>query len=214
MKTQVLGIILLVGVLAFVSCQKEEDNSIPTPALMVDPPQGPVSTTFTFDASQSFDDQDPASMLEVRWDWDADGRWDTEWTTEKVAVYSFGTCCDHPVKLEVRDSEGWSNMTRANVNVYRDSIPPVALFVVKNVGSQVGNQKIFDASPTFAASPESTGLRFRWDYNGDGLYDTDYSSDHSSNYTFDMGGKYAVTLEVINSLSLTDTYTVEINITD
>jgi PKD repeat protein len=214
MKTQVLGIILLVGVLAFVSCQKEEDNSIPIPALMVDPPEGSVSTTFTFDATQSYDDQDPAEMLEVRWDWNADGRWDTEWSTEKVAEFNFETCCDHPVKMEIRDSQGWSNMTKTSVKVHKDSIPPQAFFIVINVGSQIGHQKRFDASQTLKNSPESTGMRFRWDFDGDNQWDTDYSVSTETNYTYPNAGVYTVTLEVINSLSLTDTYSREVIVAD
>ena len=214
MKTQVLGIILLVGILAFVSCQKEEENSIPTPALIVDPPEGAVSTTFTFDATQSTDEQDPSYMLEVRWDWDADGRWDTEWTTEKVAEFSFGSCSEHPVKLEIRDTEGWSNIAKAVVKVHPDSIPPTAQFIVRDPSGQVGNQKQFDASPTVNASPYSTGLRYRWDFDGDMEWDTPYSPLELVTYDYDVLGSVTVTMEAINSLSLTDTFSVEIFISN
>lgn len=212
MKTQVLGMILLVGVLAFVSCQKEEDNTIPIPALLVDPPEGTVSTTFTFDASQSYDDQDPASMLEVRWDWDADGRWDTEWTTEKVAEFNFASCCDHPVKMEIRDSEGWSNITRATVKVYSDSVAPVAFFIPQPRVAKVGQIIKLNASQSIEKSIGSKHLQFRWDLNEDGVWDTPYSTEAIKQHSYSTIGTKHVTLEVINSIGITCCSTEELTI--
>ena len=116
--------------------------------------------------------------------------------------------------MEIRDSEGWSNITKATVKVLKDSIPPVAHFIVINVGSQIGHQKRFDASSTLKYSPESSGLRFRWDFDGDAQWDTDYSVSTEANYHYPEAGIFTVTLEVINSLSLTDTYSQQVIVAD
>jgi PKD repeat protein len=57
-------------------------------------------------------------------------------------------------------------------------------------------------------------MRFRWDFDGDNQWDTDYSVSTETNYTYPNAGVYTVTLEVINSLSLTDTYSREVIVAD
>ncbi|MEA3478070.1 MAG: PKD domain-containing protein [Bacteroidota bacterium] len=213
MKTQVLVLILLVGILAFTACQKEEENTIPTPALIVEPNQGSISTIFVFDATNSYDDQDPASILEVRWDWNGDGRWDTEWSTNKVENYQFDHCCIHVVKMEIRDSEGWSNITKSDINVFQDSISPKASFIVKPISGGITTIFKFDASSSTNNVYASGHLNFRWDWDSDGTWDSDYTSDNLGYHKYHTEGIYDVTLEVRNSLMLTDIKTRQVVVT-
>ena len=63
-------------------------------------------TPFSVDASRSFDCHDRTSSLEVRWDWQADGLWDTQWTADKIAAHSYASPGPQTIRLEVRDSNG------------------------------------------------------------------------------------------------------------
>ncbi|MCD4772443.1 MAG: hypothetical protein K8R41_03555, partial [Bacteroidales bacterium] len=54
-------------------------NTPPTAIFTIDPSSGTTSTVFAFDASDSYDNEDPTSQLQVRWDFDGNGSWDTGW---------------------------------------------------------------------------------------------------------------------------------------
>lgn len=65
-----------------------------------------VGDTVVFDASQSSDDNTSLNSLQVRWDFDGDGVFDTGWSTSKQASYSYSTQGADTVRLEVMDSDG------------------------------------------------------------------------------------------------------------
>ncbi len=93
------------------------NNTPPDPKASVVPLSGVPSTDFLFDASASTDGQDPPAALEVRWDWNHDGVWDTDWSSNKTAHHSFGAQGSFVAGLEVRDSDGWLSMTSITVTV-------------------------------------------------------------------------------------------------
>ena len=51
-------------------------------AFSVTPDHGTRLTDFEFDAGSS---QPAGQGLEFRWDWEADGTWDTDWSTSTAA---------------------------------------------------------------------------------------------------------------------------------
>jgi CSLREA domain-containing protein len=92
-------------------------NTAPTAAFTVTPLTGTTTTVFNFDASGSSDAQDPGSALQVRWDWENDGAYDTSWSTTKTATHTFGTTAVHTVRMEVQDSGGLSAAATRPVTV-------------------------------------------------------------------------------------------------
>jgi len=62
--------------------------------------------TYTFDASASCDAEDIVTDLQVRWDWYNDGVWDTDWTYDKVAEYTFENSSGYSFAIEVMDTDG------------------------------------------------------------------------------------------------------------
>jgi PKD repeat protein len=65
-----------------------------------------TETDLTFDASASTDDDTEANLLQVRWDWENDGTWETEWTTTKTAIHPYEAAGIVTIKLAVKDSFG------------------------------------------------------------------------------------------------------------
>jgi hypothetical protein len=61
-------------------------------------------TSFSFDASCSSDPVDMASALEVRWDFDSDGTWDTAFTTTKTATFTYPTPATPTATVQVRNT--------------------------------------------------------------------------------------------------------------
>jgi len=89
----------------------------------------------SFDARATSDPDGPESVIEVRWDWENDGVWDTEWRTTKTAQHTFATAGAKEVALEVREPRGLSGSvvhvinvggggaTASHIIVFRDVVP-------------------------------------------------------------------------------------------
>ncbi len=81
-----------------------EGNAAPVAIFTVDPTSGTTLTSFNFDANGSYDNEDPSDILQVRWDLEGDGSWDTEYSTEKTLSHQYPQAGDNNVRLEVKDS--------------------------------------------------------------------------------------------------------------
>lgn len=78
------------------------------------------------DASASRDDTTPRDALEVRWDFDGDGTFDTAWSTDKDAIHSYigvGNSESRTIHLEVRDADGLVSSATRTVVVGLDAFP-------------------------------------------------------------------------------------------
>jgi len=111
----------------YISCKKENDtngnnndnpNNPPTASFTINPSSGLVTINFLFDASSSSDNESPATELKVRWDWENDGTWDTEYSTVKTANHQYSDEGTYVVALEVIDVPGLTNTTTKTLNVF------------------------------------------------------------------------------------------------
>ena len=93
------------------------NNGIPVASFTVSPSSGDTSTVFQVDASGSTDDEDPVSALQVRWDWEDDGTWDTGYSTTKTASHTYITEGTKRIRLEVLDTYGQTDTTSIQVTV-------------------------------------------------------------------------------------------------
>lgn len=92
-------------------------NSYPIASFTIIPGTGSVDTVFTVDASASYDLEDSISELEVRWDMEDDGVWDTTWSITKTAQIQYPSLGDYTIRLEIRDTDGLMNQTTRLVTV-------------------------------------------------------------------------------------------------
>ena len=83
--------------------------SPPTAAFSISPETGDTVVIFQFDASGSSDFEDPVGSLQMRWDWNADGTWDTDWSYSFNEEHWFAIAGNYTVRLEVMDSDGLTN---------------------------------------------------------------------------------------------------------
>ncbi len=86
-------------------------NRWPRAVLTQDTIVADILTGFTFDASNSFDTTPGNASLEVRWDFNGDGIWDTGWSTTMAVRHGYGSPGFYDVVLEVRDSGGLLSLT-------------------------------------------------------------------------------------------------------
>ncbi|MEK7399699.1 MAG: hypothetical protein AAB116_22375, partial [Candidatus Poribacteria bacterium] len=73
-------------------CGKEAptgDDLTPSPSFTVSSNRGNLETVFTFNASSSTSESE--SALVFRWDWESDGKWDTNFSAEQIITHRYGT---------------------------------------------------------------------------------------------------------------------------
>ena len=72
------------------SCTKTSTTVVPpTVVFVVLPNHGTTETNFIFDASESVDGTGNTTDISVRWDFENDGEWDTEWQTNITQTYQY-----------------------------------------------------------------------------------------------------------------------------
>ncbi len=115
--TSTIGIPLLALLVILASCTTDPDNSAPTASFIISPESGGIETEFLFDANSCSDPEEDSSHLQVRWDWESDGIWDTLWGNGKKREHYFDSSGVYTVTLEVRDSWGESDSTTRELQV-------------------------------------------------------------------------------------------------
>jgi|GEM_PF-6305351 len=94
-----------------------EASTPPTASFSISPTSGLTTTEFIVDASTSTDDDTADEQLLIRWDWESDGLYDTEYSTEKTATPWFTIPGTYDITLEVRDKFGFSTKTTRTLDV-------------------------------------------------------------------------------------------------
>jgi uncharacterized protein (TIGR02145 family) len=101
----------------YITVTNGSGNTPPTALFTVSPTSGTTSTNFAFDASGSTDNETPTSQLQVRWDFDGNGSWDTNWDTDKTQNHQYSTEATYNAKLEVKDNEGLTDQYTRSITV-------------------------------------------------------------------------------------------------
>jgi nitrous oxidase accessory protein NosD len=71
-----------------------------------------------------------------------------------------------------------------------------------------------DSSGSFDAETPTSDLWFRWDYEGDGTWDTEWTQEMSVEHEFFTGGTYNITVQVLDPSGLNSTATVSVQVID
>ncbi|MFH1360984.1 MAG: PKD domain-containing protein [Candidatus Omnitrophota bacterium] len=184
-----------------------ETNIHPFSAFSINPPMGSLETEFIFDASESNDIEDDPSHLEVRWDFEDDGTWDTEFSVTKTATFIYPDEGIKTVRLEVKDTQGLIQAITKEVEVKSFNLSPVAQFT-STPANQHGDSSPFavalDATESWDGEDEAEDLQVRWDFEDDGIWDTGYSNSKVIEHAYElsptsMTERWQVRLEVMDS---------------
>lgn len=93
--------------------------------------------------------------------------------------------------------------------------PPVAAFTINPTGGTPATVFNFDASASTDQEDNLSDLKFRWDFDGDGNWDTQYLTSPTTIHQYTAAGTYTVMLEVtdtgLESGTVTNTVTVTEN---
>ena len=137
-------LIISLLLLSIGACSDEEDDSgdalVPpkettnnTPAghkpiasFTVTPTSGIVGTIFNFNGSSSYDEDEITGDLMVKWDYQNDGVWDTEYSYNKLTTFTYNTVGNHYAKMKVLDSDGNTDSITKKITVLDDSAPGIS----------------------------------------------------------------------------------------
>lgn len=188
------------------------DNQKPKASFLINPRAGFTHTNFELDASASSDFETSAESLMVRWDFDADNHFDTEFSTNKVVFYKYTVPGTYSIILEVKDEGELVARENSTVDVALSTSAPVAYFTISPESGRISDRFEFDAYGSYDAEDENNQLKVRWDFNGDGVWDTYWSTRKVEYYYFPDTGTYLAKLEVLDTQGLTGSTTRIINV--
>ncbi len=153
-----------------------------------------------FDAGLSSDPE--ADPLQYRWDFDNDGRWDTDWSSDPTGAWTYGDQWDGKAKVEVKDATGsavlLTNVVLSNMAPWVDAGPARE--------AVAGRKLAFYGS--FVDPGKLDTHAILWDF-GDGSTD---SEGLSPTHVYKEPGTYTVTLTVTDDDGGVGTDTLSITV--
>jgi hypothetical protein len=93
-----------------------------------------------------------------------------------------------------------------SMSIVIDSVPTAA-FTVSPLAGYVNTNHLFDASSCTDSESPASSLQTSWDFNGDGIWDTDWSTTKSCSHKFSTSGEFIVGLGVRDTVGLLNTTT-------
>lgn len=169
--------------------------SVQVPNGIADRNSGTTNTEFRFNAHGSNDSETSSSQLQVRWDFESDGEYDTYFSRTKNVRHTFEQPGAYNVTLEVLDSGGLISSTTKEVTVVENT-EPFAFFTFKPETGTTAKIFTFDTSESDDSQYKQYALAYRFDWDGDRQWDTPYKEKRVWRHMFEEPGVYNVVMEV------------------
>lgn len=187
---------------AMVSITVFEQNSPPRADLYItndsrtgDYLAGIIGTEFTFSAAGSRDAEDASADLEVRFDFEGDGTFDTVFSREKTARHRYFSIGEKKVTVEVKDSQGARHAVTRSINIVSNEAPRAELKISPPSGSPATKFN-FDLGDARDSQDRQFQLQTRIDYDGDGSFETDFASRLFYSHAYDKAGEFKPRVEI------------------
>jgi uncharacterized protein (TIGR02145 family) len=168
------------------------------------PEYGTTDSVFTLDASKSHHLDYPDALLRYSWKLPPNYEW-SDWSYDPVKTIRFVREATYTLELRIMDTASLINSCSKKITVYHQNVPPSAKFTIGCRRGNIRTQFYFDSWPTLDQESLPTSLQVRWDFNGDGQWDTDYSDERTIFHSYPQPGTYKVYLEARDPDGLSDT---------
>jgi formylglycine-generating enzyme required for sulfatase activity len=162
-------------------------------------------TEFVFDASSSIEEDVPGTYLLFKWDFNNDGIWDTDWNSNPIIKRTF-LPGNKKRQISLLVQGGRKLQSTISKTIFINSRPDAAFDWY--LGPKDGDY-YFD---TFKSSDFEDGkqLNYRWDFNRDDIWDTEWSSSPKFLINFSHTQLSYISVEVVDTDFLTNSYTMEV----
>jgi PKD repeat protein len=148
---------------------------------------GTTNTVFTFDGNGSTDAETSQRLLEVRFDFENDGRLDTYFSVTKVANHKYEKPGIKNIRMDVLDRAGNVSSITKKITVVENT-PPLAHFSVSPKVGTTGTTFAFDTISSSDSQYNKNLLEYRFDFDTDGNFDTKFTSKTSYRHKFKEHG--------------------------
>ncbi len=176
------------------------DTTPPTIVLTVNPDSGITNETeFMFNPAGSSDNLAPVVDLQMHFDFDNDGSYDTEWEKLSAISHLYDIGGDKTVKIQLRDRAEW--ITDTTVNIFVNTRPQASFSTTLD---EYNYKKIRFNSSESSDYEDSVNLEYRWDFNGDENWDTEWIMQDTISYVYPLDGEYNVKLLVSDQNNLSN----------
>lgn len=173
-------------------------NDAPNAYFQVDKVSAPIKSIVKFDTRLSSDNQYSRYNLKYRFDWDGDGKFDTNFQNKNEWFHQFTEVGNFDVIMEVADPEGDKAQASINITILDDSAP-LAMMSISHLDKF---NYLFDASQSSDDHSLLNSLKFRWDFNYGGnndiLFDTGWSGSPKYTGNYHVGGRKKIRLQVMD----------------
>lgn len=143
--------------------------------------------------------------------WSVSFDWEREWWPQ---TYDNGSRVSWPAYYRIwAYSKSYEPVSTASTTIFvGDDGEPLASFATESEDVSALMPLAVDAtaSTNLAGTPEL--LEYRWDWDGDGVWDTDWSQDPLQTHQYVMPGTYSIVLEVRDPLGRIGRAEAEVNV--
>jgi uncharacterized protein (TIGR02145 family) len=168
------------------------------------PEYGNTATLFTLDASISYNPEEPQALFRYSWKLPPLYQW-TDWTYKSDTTLNFSREDSYDLELRVKDTASLINYCKKNIRIYHNNLPPKPKFIIGCRRGNIRTQFFFNSWPTLDQESLPSSLEFRWDFDGDQRWDTDFSKEHKIYHNYPEPGTYKVYMEARDPDGLSDT---------
>ncbi len=209
-------LLLLVAIAILIpSCLKDQFAWKPEVLLVMKPDSG--LTTQTFDFRVDIPNL-PTNQQEffLRWDMNADSAWDAAFTACPTLSYRFYQKGSHKIRMEFLTKDGKRLAFDKIIKVDQGYSAPHAAFTIDPPEGNYLTEFTFDASSTIDDEDAFSSLQFRWDFENNGIWDTELSASPIAKHKFSKSADYSVKLSVMDPTHrvATETKTLSVNLID
>jgi PKD repeat protein len=165
-------------------------NSSPNAVLTVTPTTAGIGQTVNFSSTGSSDSDGVITKHE--WDLDGDGTYEVDTGVSATTSRSYATAGARTIRLRVTDNLGATATDAVNLVVSNGT--PNASFTISPNPAPIGPPVTFNASAS--SDPDGTIVKYEWDLDGDGTYETDTAGNDTTSQAYLTGGTRTIRLRV------------------
>ncbi|MFA5816315.1 MAG: hypothetical protein WC865_11910, partial [Bacteroidales bacterium] len=149
----------------FGSCNRTPDEPVSVESIFkVLPESGLTTTRFEFDATQTFLPADEDHPILIRYDWQSDGIWDQDYTTNSKIKHRYLKSGSFTVRMEARNMSGVRDTSFTAIVVEQGYSPPIVHLSILPDSANIYTKFSFSAAKSYDDEDSSNLLTFRWDF--------------------------------------------------
>ncbi|MCK5821313.1 MAG: hypothetical protein KAH17_05490 [Bacteroidales bacterium] len=185
-------------------CKDNSDELLPKleANYILTPDFGLTTTIFSFNVAEAMDLGDNDDPVFIRFDWDNDGEWDMMHSSLPEYEHRYFQPGLYHATMEVSRVSGDTDTIQRLIKIEQGYSPPQAILIVTPDSAHLLTEFVFDGSLTHDDEDSLETLLFRWDFNGDGNWDTEFQENSITKHKYQTEDSYTAIMEVKDTMDL------------